>query len=140
MIPLNRFIKGFRIIIKERLSLLGSDLIKLLEEVEQPLEPILAEMEARGICIDIPYLQELSNELKNALNKLETKAYEEAGIKFNLNSPKQLGEILFEELALDKKKSRKTKTGWSTDANVLEKLEHDHPLIPLLNTHLIQLL
>ncbi len=117
---------------RSRLQAMGPDLIELLEKIEQPLEPILAEMEARGICIDIPYLDELSNELHQTLKKLETQAYKEAGVEFNLNSPKQLGEILFEKLSLDKKKSRKTKTGWSTDANVLEKLEKDHPLIPLL--------
>ena len=122
-------------VIKSQLQEMGSELIGLLKNVEQPLEPILAEMEARGICVDIPYLAELSNELHQRLKKLENQAYKEAGIEFNLNSPKQLGEILFNTLALDKKKSRKTKTGWSTDANVLEKLEKDHPLIPPLIEH-----
>ncbi len=119
-------------VIRSKLQEMGADLIKLLEKIEQPLEPILAEMEARGICIDIPYLNELSNELHQTLRRLENQAHKEAGVEFNLNSPKQLGDILFDRLGLDKRKSRKTKTGWSTDANVLEKLEKDHPLIPLL--------
>ncbi len=122
-------------VIKERLAKMGVKLIDLLEKVEQPLEPILANMEARGIRVDIPYLESLSIELNKSLAELELKAYEYAGDKFNLNSPKQLGEILFEKLILDKKKSRKTKTGWSTDSNVLEKLEKDHPVIPLLIEH-----
>ncbi|AAQ00279.1 MULTISPECIES: DNA polymerase I [Prochlorococcus] len=121
--------------IRSQLQTKGSELIQLLEKVEQPLEPILAEMEARGICIDIPYLKELSKELNQTLKGLEEQAYKSAGFEFNLNSPKQLGEILFDKLALDKKKSRKTKTGWSTDANVLERLEADHPLVPLLVEH-----
>ncbi len=121
--------------IKDKLKGMGIELIELLEKVEQPLEPILAEMEARGICIDIAYLKELSIELNKNLLKLEKQAYKFAGIEFNLNSPKQLGEILFERLALDKRKSRRTKTGWSTDGNVLEKLEKDHSIIPMLIEH-----
>ncbi|WP_269623203.1 DNA polymerase I [Prochlorococcus marinus] len=118
-----------------QLKNMGRDLINLLEKVEQPLEPILADMEARGICIDIPYLKKLSNELNTTLITLEKQSYKIADTEFNLNSPKQLGQILFERLALDKRKSRKTKTGWSTNANVLEKLEQDHPLVPLLIEH-----
>ncbi|KGG15553.1 MULTISPECIES: DNA polymerase I [unclassified Prochlorococcus] len=121
--------------LKSQLQEMGAELISLLETVEQPLEHILAEMEARGICIDVPYLKELSNELNHKLNELEEQAYELAETPFNLNSPKQLGEVLFDILNLDRRKSRKTKTGWSTDANVLEKLENDHPLVPLLIEH-----
>ncbi len=121
--------------LKSKLQNMGSELIDLLEKVEQPLEPILAEMEGRGISIDIPYLKKLSTEFNQALQELEKKAYVYAGADFNLSSPKQLGEILFEKLALDKRKSRKTKTGWSTDANVLEKLEKDHELVPVLIEH-----
>ena len=121
--------------IKEQLKSMGDDLIHLLEDVEQPLESVLADMEARGICIDIPYLQKLSKELWGTLKKIEEKTYQAAGIEFNLNSPKQLGEILFEKLGLDTKKSRKTKTGWSTDASVLEKLEKDHPLVSQVIEH-----
>lgn len=69
------------------------------------------------------------------LQLLELAARKEAGVDFNLASPKQLGELLFETLGLDRKKSRKTKTGWSTDAAVLEKLEADHPLVPLVLEH-----
>ena len=114
---------------------LGEALTPLLREVELPLEPVLAAMEATGIRIDIAYLQELSAELLATLTALEAQAKEAAGSDFNLASPKQLGELLFDTLGLDRKKSRKTKTGWSTDAAVLEKLEADHPVVPLVLEH-----
>ncbi len=99
------------------------NLLKLLLEVEQPLEPVLAEMEYRGIRIDSVYLGELSQQLSQQLGDLEQKATEIAGEKFNLSSPKQLSHILFEKLGLDTKYSRKIATGYSTDAATLEKLE-----------------
>ncbi|ACK67090.1 DNA polymerase I [Rippkaea orientalis PCC 8801] len=102
---------------------------KLLLEVEQPLEPVLAAMEDIGIRIDTDYLQQLSQQLEQDLHIIEQQAYQEAGEIFNLGSPKQLGEILFEKLELNRKKSRKTKTGYSTDHATLEKLQGDHPII-----------
>ena len=122
-------------LLRQQLHTLGEALPSLLSDVELPLEPVLAAMEATGIRIDIPYLQELSCELQEALKKLETEAKEAAATEFNLASPKQLGELLFDTLGLDRKKSRKTKTGWSTDAAVLEKLESDHPVVPLVLEH-----
>lgn len=107
----------------------NSQLYKLLVEVEQPLEPVLAEMEFNGIRINIDYLNQLSKKLEKQLTEIEQRAYQEAGEKFNLGSPKQLSELLFEKLELNPKKSRKTKTGYSTDAKVLDKLKGDHPLI-----------
>jgi DNA polymerase I len=108
---------------------LSSTLYKLLVEVEQPLEPVLAEMEAQGVRIDQVYLQEFSRSLEADLLAIEQRAYAAAGTTFNLGSPKQLGELLFEQLGLDRRKSRKTKTGYSTDAATLEKLQGDHPVI-----------
>ena len=64
--------------------------------------------------------------------RLEAEAKAAAGVDFNLASPKQLGELLFDTLGLERKKSRRTKTGWSTDAAVLEKLEDDHPVVALV--------
>jgi DNA polymerase-1 len=121
--------------LRQQLADLGPALLPLLEQVELPLEAVLASMEATGIRIDIPYLQELGQELGKSLAKLERDAHEAAGGEFNLASPKQLGELLFDTLKLDRKKSRKTKTGWSTDATVLEKLEADHAVVPLLLEH-----
>jgi DNA polymerase-1 len=119
------------------LAAMGPQLGALLAEVELPLEPVLALMEATGIRIDTAYLAELSVELGAQLEHLVTQAQAAAGVDFNLASPKQLGELLFETLGLDRKKSRKTKTGWSTDAAVLEKLEDDHPVVPPVLEHRI---
>ncbi|MFE1748090.1 DNA polymerase I [Coleofasciculus sp. H7-2] len=102
---------------------------RLLWEVEQPLEPVLAQMEYVGIRIEPAYLQTLSQELEKDLAAIEQKAYQEAGEKFSLGSPKQLSQILFDKLKLDTKKSRKIQSGYSTDAATLEKLQGDHPLV-----------
>ncbi|PHX56940.1 DNA polymerase I [Tychonema bourrellyi FEM_GT703] len=114
----------------------SKSLHRLLLEVEQPLEPILAEMEYCGIRIDSAYLQELSQQLEKRLAELEENTYEAAGRKFNLGSPKQLSEILLEKIPDEfQKKSRKTKTGYSTDAAVLDKLQGDHPIVDDLLEH-----
>lgn len=107
-------------------------LLKLFLEVELPLEPVLADMETNGIRIDLGYLHLLSAQLERDLQRLETEGYEQAGETFNLGSPKQLSDILFQKLGLDAKKSRKTKLGYSTDAATLEKLQGDHPLVDTL--------
>ncbi len=104
-------------------------LLDLLTQVEIPLEPILAEMEDQGIRINTAYLREFSKSLETDLAQLEQQAYDAAGETFNLGSPKQLSELFFERLGLDTKKSRKIKTGYSTDAAVLEKLQGDHPVV-----------
>ncbi|MCP9804594.1 DNA polymerase I [Cyanobium sp. T1G-Tous] len=122
-------------LLRRELTAMGEALPELLDQLELPLEPVLALMEATGIRIDTAYLGELSAELKTTLDRLEGEAKASAGVDFNLASPKQLGELLFDTLGLDRKKSRKTKTGWSTDAAVLEKLEADHPVVPLVLEH-----
>ncbi|MDH6064435.1 DNA polymerase I [Umezakia ovalisporum] len=96
---------------------------KLLVEVEQPLEQVLAEMEYTGVRINSVYLQELSQKLDIDLAKLQEQATTIAGEIFNLGSPKQLSVILFEKLQLSTKYSRKIQTGYSTDAATLEKLQ-----------------
>ena len=101
----------------------------LYQEVELPVEPVLAKMEATGIRIDKNYLDQFSKSLESDLAEIESKAYEAAGEEFNLGSPKQLSELFFEKLGLDKRKSRKTKTGYSTNAATLEKLQGDHPVV-----------
>ncbi|MEY3462578.1 MAG: polymerase [Cyanobacteriota bacterium] len=124
-------------LLRQQLAALGPRLPLLLEQLELPLEPVLAAMEATGIRIDTAYLAELSTEMAANLQRLEADAKAAAGVDFNLASPKQLGELLFDSLGLDRKKSRRTKTGWSTDAAVLEKLEADHPVVPLVLEHRI---
>lgn len=106
-----------------------SELEKVFWEIEIPLEAVLAAMESYGIRLNTKYLQELSQQLTEQLVELEQKVYEYAGEQFNLASPKQLSEILFNKLALDSKKSKRTKTGYSTNQAVLEKLKNEHPII-----------
>jgi DNA polymerase I len=110
-------------------------LLALLQEIELPLEPILAAMEDRGINIDAEYLKTLSNVLAEDLAKIEEQTYVLAGEKFNLGSPKQLGQILFEKLGLDTKSIRKTQSGYSTDVNTLEKLQGKHEVVDLILQH-----
>ncbi|MUK86884.1 DNA polymerase I [Ornithinibacillus sp. L9] len=102
--------------------------LELLKELEMPLALILGEMEHTGVQVDIDRLEEMGSELKERLDEIEQRIYEIAGERFNLNSPKQLGPILFEKLKLPVIK--KTKTGYSTAADVLEQLENEHEIIP----------
>ena len=94
--------------------------------MEMPLVSILQDMENTGIRIDRPYLEALGKELRAQADKLEAEVYALAEEKFNINSPKQLSVILFEKLKLPV--IRKTKTGFSTDEEVLQKLSAQHPL------------
>ncbi|EEU32114.1 DNA polymerase I [Fusobacterium vincentii 3_1_36A2] len=97
------------------------DLYKILMKNEMPLIPVLSLMERKGIEIDVQYFKNYSLELDKELLKIEKAIYEEAGEEFNINSPKQLGDILFVKLNLPS--GKKTKTGYSTDVMVLEDLE-----------------
>lgn len=110
-------------------------LMALLLEVEQPLEPVLSDMEFTGVRIDQAYLATFSKSLEQDLAAIEARAYAIAGTTFNLGSPKQLSELLFETLKLDKRKSKKRATGYSTDAATLEKLQGDHPIIDCILEH-----
>jgi DNA polymerase-1 len=103
-----------------------ADLLPLMEDVETPLIPVLEAMERAGILVDGDQLARLSQEFGTRLEECEELIYQSAGMPFNINSPKQLGEILFERLKLPK--GRKTKTGWSTDVKVLENLSQTHEL------------
>ncbi len=103
-------------------------LTRLFETIEMPIAPILAAMEAEGIGIDLGALQIISKEFATQLQKLELECYELAGRQFNLNSPIQLRDILFNGLKLTAKGLKKTKSGFSTDADALEKLAALHPM------------
>ncbi|GAB6181165.1 DNA polymerase I [Desulfotomaculum defluvii] len=103
---------------------------RLLTEVELPLVRILAKMEIAGVAVDKQGLKEMSAELQAVTENLTAKIHHLAGETFNINSPKQLGPILFEKLKLPVLK--KTKTGYSTDAEVLEKLAEEHAIVALL--------
>lgn len=99
----------------------------LLMDLEIPLSIILAKMETQGIKVDVERLKQSGKELALRLNEIEAKIFEAAGECFNINSPKQLGVILFEKLQLPVYK--KTKTGYSTSADVLERLESQHEIV-----------
>ncbi|HEU0064991.1 MAG TPA: DNA polymerase I, partial [Flavisolibacter sp.] len=101
---------------------------KVFNEIENPLVPVLTDMEYEGIKIDVGFLNEYSRVLDIEARIHEEKVYESAGVRFNLGSPKQLGEVLFEKLKLDPK-ARKTKTGqYATGEDVLRKLAVVHPV------------
>ena len=102
---------------------------KLFYDIEMPLVPVLSRMEANGVKIDTQNLQQISEEFGGEIQKIEEEIYALAGTPFNIASPKQLGEILFEKLKIDEK-AKKTKTGqYATGEEVLQKLLHKHPII-----------
>jgi DNA polymerase I len=103
---------------------------KLFDEIEIPLIPVLAAMELEGINLDVPFLQSMSVEMAAESNVLEQKIYETAGEKFNLASPKQLGDILFDKLKIGGAKQKKTKTGqYATGEEILSYLANDNEIV-----------
>ncbi len=111
-------------------ALAREDLGRLFREVELPLIPVLARMEATGVALDRDALAMLDREFSDEIARLEAEIYADVGHEFNLGSPKQLEQVLFYELNLPK--GRRTKTGYSTDASVLEDLRPAHPMIEKL--------
>jgi len=103
---------------------------KLFEEVEMPLVAVLAQMELNGVSLDVPLLKKLSTHITEALKQTADAVYEYAGTVFNIDSPKQLAEVLFDKLGLQSIKMGKA--GRSTDAFVLEQLSDQHKIIPLM--------
>ena len=107
-----------------------TDTKRLFEEIEIPLMPVLAAMEQEGINLDTAYLKELAAELSSDIKRLEQKIYETAGEPFNLASPKQLGEVLFDRLKIGGNKQKKTKTGqYATGEEVLSYLANENPIV-----------
>ena len=105
---------------------------KLFYEIEMPLVPVLSRMEANGVKIDTENLQQISEAFGMEIQKIEEQIYQAAGTPFNIASPKQLGEVLFERLRIDEK-AKKTKTGqYATGEDVLQKLSHKHPIIQMI--------
>lgn len=113
-------------------QLQSEELIELFRQVEMPLLPVIAKMERNGVYIDRGSLSEMADSLDKKIDQIESEIYEQAGEEFNVKSPKQLQQILFEKLkvheSLGIKRLKKTKSGFSTDASVLEKLSA-HPLV-----------
>ena len=112
-------------VLQQQLKETGMD--ELMRQIEMPLVFVLSDMEKEGICMDADALAEYGKKLSVSIGELEQKIYEEAGETFNINSPKQLGVILFEKMKLPN--GKKTKTGFSTSAEVLDKLAPDYPIV-----------
>lgn len=113
-------------VLREKLKETGME--SLYDEMELPCLYALYEMEKNGIRVDGEALNQYGKKLRTRIEELTAEIHEMAGEEFNINSPKKLGEILFEKLGL--KNGKKTKTGYSTSAEVLEKLKNAHPIIP----------
>lgn len=108
-------------------SIKKNNLEKLLFEVELPLIRVLASMEKEGVSVNAQFIEDFGKDLKHKIEVLESEIYELAGKSFNINSPAQLGNILFEDLKLPF--GKKTKRGYSTNAEVLEKIKDEHPIV-----------
>lgn len=103
--------------------------IKLYEEVEAPLIRVLSEMEHDGVALDVPFLEQYSTEISGQIDELKDQIFETAGTTFNMDSPKQLGEVLFDKMEIPYK-GKKTKTGqYSTNEEKLSSLRADHPIV-----------
>ncbi len=111
-------------VLADELAETGSE--RCYREIEMPLVPVLARMERVGVALDGDALSELSEEMDAEIDRLRAEIVEEAGVEFNIDSPKQLGEILFEQLGLPT--GKRTKTGYSTDASVLAPLAASWPI------------
>jgi DNA polymerase-1 len=108
---------------------------RVFREIENPLVPVLTDMEYEGIRVDEGFLQNYSRELETDIRQAEESVYTQAGVRFNLASPKQLGEVLFEHMKLDPK-AKKTKTGqYATGEDVLEKLRSQHQIVADILTY-----
>ena len=108
---------------------------KLFYEIEMPLMPVLAEMEMNGVCLDTDSLRETSKDFNNRMNEIEARIYELAGEHFNIASPKQVGEILFDKLKIVEK-AKKTKTGqYVTSEEVLQQLRNKHEIVADILEH-----
>lgn len=114
-------------------ELTARNLDPIFEDLEMPLLYVLADMERRGVKIDVKFFKNFNAELKTELELIEKDIYQEAKIDFNINSPKQLSYVLFEKLKLPTKK--RTKTGHSTDFSTLQELKNVHPIVPKILRH-----
>ncbi len=125
----------WRLMDKLEKKLRHENLWELFEGIEMPIVPILAEMEMNGVKIDVDFLIKLSKKAEEDILKLEKKIYKMAGQEFNIKSPIQLKEILFEKLGISTEGLKKTKTGISTAADELEKLRDRHEIIDLISQY-----
>lgn len=110
--------------------LVKEEVLNLYDEIEFPLAFVLSDMEYNGVYVSREILNEMGEKIKLSIDELQNKIYELCGVEFNISSPKQLAEVLFERLNL--KGGKKTKSGYSTNVNVLTKIKDQHPVIELI--------
>jgi DNA polymerase-1 len=122
----------FRLVEEINPQLVDKRLIKLFEEIEMPLIPVIADLDMNGVKLDLPYLGELSREFAERLNSYQDQIYAMAGDRFNIGSPKQLNDILFGKLQLPTTGLSKSAHGFSLDAEALDSLKDYHPMVGLL--------
>jgi len=122
-----------RLAVPLRAALAETGQTALYDDIEAPLVAVLVAMERHGVLVDAAYLDAFAAELRTDLDRIRRDAFTLAGHEFNLDSPKQLQQVLFDELGLPKRK--KTKTGWSTDADVLQALAADHEIVAIILRH-----
>lgn len=127
-------IRKLSVIQSEQMSEL-TGLIKLAEEIEWPIIPVLAKMEVVGIKLDAPYLQKMSKEFEGIISDIEQQIYGHAGQEFNISSPSQLSKVLFEDMKLSTQGVKKGKTAYSTAAGELDKLRWSHPIINFITQY-----
>ncbi len=109
-----------------------TDTLKIFNEIEMPLVPVLAGIEAAGVKLDSKALNEFSKELHHEIIKVQEEIWQHAGLEFNIASPKQLGEILFDRLKIDDKPKKTATKQYQTGEDVLQKLVHKHPMVQLI--------
>ena len=108
---------------------------RLFRDIEMPLVPVLAQMERNGVRLDVPTLQASSADLRHRLGELEAEAYKQAGVEFNLGSPKQVGEVLFDRLRIDPKAKRSKGGNYATNEDTLRAYATVSPVVPLILEH-----
>jgi DNA polymerase-1 len=113
-------------------KLIETETLKIFNEIEMPLVPVLAGMEAAGVKLDSKALNEFSKELHHEIIKVQEEIWQHAGVEFNIASPKQLGEILFDRLKIDDKPKKTATKQYQTGEDVLQKLVHKHPMVQLV--------
>jgi DNA polymerase-1 len=118
--------------VRQRADLVELGLMRLLEEVELPLVDVLVEMQREGVKLDVAQVRTISTRVTQEAQQLEREIWELAGEEFTIGSPQQLGVVLFEKLGLSRK--RRGKTGYSTDARVLQAIRDEHEIVPKIET------
>ncbi len=125
----------WRLVQPLRDQLADEGVFRLYHQLELPLIPIISQMQRKGVALDVDFLQEMGDQQRNSLAELQGQIFALGGGKFNINSPKQLNEVLFGRLGLPTDGLQRTKLGFSTDTNTLQKLRREHEIIGLIESY-----